>query len=81
MMSSSYVRRSGVAKDPAKMASTDPSKCAVRSKTGAEGCKQSNNQELCETSGRMGETTCEGYTGEGRGKKMNNYIPNGAFCI
>jgi hypothetical protein len=49
-------------------------------KTGAEGCKQSNNQELCKTSGGVEETICEDYTGEGK-EKMNNYIPNGAFYI
>ncbi|PVH70425.1 hypothetical protein DL98DRAFT_540859 [Cadophora sp. DSE1049] len=48
--------------------------------TGAEGCKQSNNQELCKTSGHIEETICEDYTGGGKGK-MNNYIPNGTFYI
>jgi hypothetical protein len=49
-------------------------------KTGAEGCKQSNNQELCKTSGGVEETICEDYTKEGK-EKMNNYMPNGAFYI
>jgi hypothetical protein len=47
---------------------------------GAEGCKQSNSQELCQTSGRIEETTCEDCTGEGK-EIMNDYIPDGAFYV
>jgi hypothetical protein len=49
-----------------------------RVKTGAEGCKQPNNQKLYKTSERTEETTCEDDTGEGK-EKVSNYIPNGAF--